>query len=61
MSLVSLFFFILLIFGLLVFFILIITALRDRRNVRAGARLGPGSFFFEVNDQKRQEPKSLEK
>jgi hypothetical protein len=37
------------------------TALQHKRNVRAGARLGPGSFFLEVNDQKKDESESLKK
>jgi len=44
-------FLILLIIGLLIFYKLTNTALNRRANVRAGARLGPGSFFFEVKDQ----------
>jgi hypothetical protein len=49
--------------GVLVFlYKLANTALRDRRNLRAGARLGPWSFFLEVNDQKEtNQPQTPEK
>ncbi|MEK6372551.1 MAG: hypothetical protein AABO58_07620 [Acidobacteriota bacterium] len=40
------------------FLILINTALQQKRNVRAGARLGPSSFFLEVNDGKMEESQS---
>ena len=42
--------------GLLLFYKLVITALGQRSNLRAGLRLGPGSFFIEVKDQKKDEP-----
>ena len=42
--------------GILVFYKLTNTALRHRANLRAGARLGPGSFFLEVTDQKPDPP-----
>lgn len=41
--------------ALLLLFKLLNTALNRRANVRAGARLGPGSFFFEVKDQEKEE------
>ena len=47
-------FLILLTIGLLVFYKLTNTALNHRANLRAGARLGPGSFFLEVKDQKTE-------
>ena len=47
--------------GILVVCILASKALSHRGNVRVGARLGPGSFFLEVNDEKKDEPKSLTK
>jgi hypothetical protein len=42
--------------GIAVFYKLISTALRQRANVRAGARLGPSAFFFEVTGQKPERP-----
>lgn len=42
--------------GIAAFYKLISIALRQRANVRAGARLGPGSFFLEVTDQKPERP-----
>jgi hypothetical protein len=42
--------------GIAVFYKLANTAIHRRANVRAGARLGPGSFFLEVTDQKPEEP-----
>ncbi len=49
-------FLILLMIGLFVFYKLTNTALSRRANVRAGAKLGPGSFFLEVKDQKADDP-----
>ena len=49
-------------FGMLwVVFKLADKALDDRRSVRASARLGPSSFFLEVNDEQKDEPPSLKK
>lgn len=53
-------FLILLMIGLLVFYKLTNTALNQRANLRAGARLGPGSFFLEVKDQKAEDLQSPE-
>lgn len=47
--------------GIAVFYKLANTAIRHRANVRAGARLGPGSFFLEVTDQKPEKPQLPEK
>jgi hypothetical protein len=49
---------ILLAIGVGVFYKLTNTALNRRANVRAGARLGPGSFFLEVIDQKTDTPEA---
>lgn len=50
-----------LLIGILVFYKLTNTALHNKANVRAGARLGPGSFFLEVTDQKPAPPESRPK
>jgi hypothetical protein len=50
---------ILLAIGIGVFYKLTNTALSRRANVRARARLGPGSFFLEVTDQKSDTPEDL--
>jgi hypothetical protein len=59
MSTLTAFLLILIGIGVLVFYKLASTALHHRANLRAGARLGPGSFFLEVTDQKSEqvEPK----
>jgi hypothetical protein len=44
--------------GILVFYKLTSTALSHRANLRAGARLGPSSFFLEVTNQKPDSPES---
>jgi len=52
--------FLLFVLAIGVFYKLANTALRHRANLRAGARLGPGSFFLEVTEQKPEKPQVLE-